>query len=39
MFSDGAAQAAPPAAPEPAPEPEPAAWEEPAADFGGEEEF
>jgi hypothetical protein len=41
MFSDGAAQAAPPAAPEPAPapEPEPTAWEEPAADFGGEEEF
>jgi hypothetical protein len=39
MFSDGAAQAAPPAAPAPAPEPEPTAWEEPAADFGGEEEF
>jgi hypothetical protein len=41
MFSGGAAEAAQQwtPAPEPAPEPEPAAWEEPAADFGGEEEF
>lgn len=41
MFSGGAAQAAQQWTPaqDPAPEPEPAAWEEPAADFGGEEEF